>query len=459
MSSPLVVARARRLCCWALLLVVVIALAGAGAAASAEAAGTRGAKKVCVKKKRTANSTRAVRRCTRVPKRFVRPRGLRQQAGPNDVLPLPTDGGLGGPGFNREESAIAWAQSLMGSTAYAWYCQRFVENAFNTSGRYPSAWAAARALGLRGGVAPRGALVFFRPHASNLQYGHVGLSVGGGRMISALSRVSNNSYVSEPYWASLYAGWAPAPGVWPGRDIVPLSPPNNVAPPPPPMSVAWSAPAAEQTLTGVSRLSVNASGASGVAIQAYYATDPDNINTVAWREVGRDTNPSDGFGLDWDTRTLPNQGNAGWGTVNLVAIGLDGNGNMTSTRAYRRVNIDNGVAPPPPAPSVINFTSPSGNPTTVGGTITLSARIPGASGVQFDAYYASNPADINTVAWRGLGRGGAIGDSTWTLGLDTRTIPSQGNAGWGTVNLVAIALDAHGNLTSNRHYWRVDIAN
>jgi hypothetical protein len=225
------------------------------------------------------------------------------------------------------------------------------------------------------------------------------------------------------------------------------------------MSVAWSAPAAEQTLTGVSRLSVNASGASGVAIQAYYATDPDNINTVAWREVGRDTNPSDGFGLDWDTRTLPNQGNAGWGTVNLVAIGLDGNGNMTSTRAYRRVNIDNGVAPPPPAPSVINFTSPSGNPTTVGGTITLSARIPGASGVQFDAYYASNPADINTVAWRGLGRGGAIGDSTWTLGLDTRTIPSQGNAGWGTVNLVAIALDAHGNLTSNRHYWRVDIAN
>lgn len=110
--------------------------------------------------------------------------------------------------------AIAWADRLDGSTRYAWYCERFVENAFGTGGRYETAWDAARALGLHRGAAPRGALVFFHPDPTNHGYGHVGISLGGGRMISALARVMVTSIEHTRYWSRLYAGWAPVPASW-----------------------------------------------------------------------------------------------------------------------------------------------------------------------------------------------------------------------------------------------------
>jgi hypothetical protein len=109
----------------------------------------------------------------------------------------------------------------------------FVENAFNTSGRYASAWAAARALGLHGGVAPAGALVFFKPDSSNEGYGHVGISLGGGNMVSALSSVQDTNIFASSYWRALYAGWAYAPPSWPGRNIIPVAPPSQTTSPAP----------------------------------------------------------------------------------------------------------------------------------------------------------------------------------------------------------------------------------
>lgn len=110
--------------------------------------------------------------------------------------------------------AIAWAERLDGSRRYAWYCERFVENAFGTGGLYETAWDAGLALGLHDGAAPRGALVFFRPDPTNHGYGHVGISLGQGRMISALARVMVTSIAHSRYWSRLYAGWAPVPASW-----------------------------------------------------------------------------------------------------------------------------------------------------------------------------------------------------------------------------------------------------
>lgn len=105
--------------------------------------------------------------------------------------------------------ALSWALGKVGSQDWNQMCERFVENAFGTTGRYASAKdAAASLLSRAGGTladAPRGALVFFRPDRSNSNYGHVGISLGGGSFVSATSRgVSVDG--ATPYWSNLYQG-------------------------------------------------------------------------------------------------------------------------------------------------------------------------------------------------------------------------------------------------------------
>lgn len=52
---------------------------------------------------------------------------------------------------------------------------------------------------------------------------------------------------------------------------------------------------------------------------AYYATDPNDINTVAWRHVCWAQRVDDAWICDWDLAQVPDQGNAGWGTVAISA--------------------------------------------------------------------------------------------------------------------------------------------
>jgi len=111
--------------------------------------------------------------------------------------------------------------------------------------------------------------------------------------------------------------------------------------PAPTPTVTFVSPDDHTTVKGTVRLVANASAASGVEWQAYYAIDPTNPETVAWRAIGRDTTAADGFGLDWDTLKIHNQGSGAQGTVNIVAIALDADGALTSARDYRRVNIVN----------------------------------------------------------------------------------------------------------------------
>jgi surface antigen len=296
-----------------------------------------------------------------------------------------------------------------------------------------------------------GAIAVYQPGSYGAYYpwGHVAVvtAVQGSSV-----QISEASY---PYDNIIYRGR------WTGVVSVQFIHRKGAPPPQAPQpSVQFVSPAQGQILSGIVTLVANASNASGVEFDAYYATDPTNINSVGWHKLGVASNAGGTtWSMPFDTRSIPNQGNAGWGTVNVVAIPLDGSGNQTAAPDYRLVTIENSTPPPPPPATVIDFTSSSPQPTTVNGTITLSARYPEAGGIEFDAYYATDPNNINTTGWHALGRGTNIGNGTWTLGFDTHAIPTQGNVGWGTVNLVAIVVDGGGHLTATRYYWRVTIVN
>lgn len=124
---------------------------------------------------------------------------------------------------SKASKAVAWGNSMMGSTAYNGWCERFVENAYGTSGKYASALAAFNALKAAGTMKytttniPAGSLVFSRNDWDG-GYGHVMIARGDGTFINPAStvRVSNNPAggTTNQY---RFLGWSPAPAGWPGR--------------------------------------------------------------------------------------------------------------------------------------------------------------------------------------------------------------------------------------------------
>lgn len=99
------------------------------------------------------------------------------------------------------EGAIAWALGKVGVTDYAFLCYAFVEDAYEfgngivLDGQGSTAGEAADAYGARGcrGVPPRGAYVFYDCFGTlkgeYRNWGHVGLSLGDGRVIHAWDQV------------------------------------------------------------------------------------------------------------------------------------------------------------------------------------------------------------------------------------------------------------------------------
>lgn len=116
----------------------------------------------------------------------------------------------------REDNAVNWARSQLGSTAWNGLCDRFVANAYGKArSGYATAAAHYRDLQQRGLVhsdsnIPYGALAF---SAGNSAAGHVMLSLGGGRFITTAERVKE---VSLSYGGT-YWGWSWANPEWPGR--------------------------------------------------------------------------------------------------------------------------------------------------------------------------------------------------------------------------------------------------
>ena len=291
------------------------------------------------------------RGCVTVPKSVKRPARVDQQG--SDALTPPdvaNGGGLGGGPGNHRAAALEWARTQRGLGQWAWRCERFVEEAYGTRQRFDTAAAAARSHDLQLHrepitAAPAGTLVYFAADRYNQGYGHVGLSLGNGKMISALTTVTTTDVAHSPYWRHLYLGWADAPDSWPGR----IPPPPGPTMTDPTVSVRLTAPAFGQTIAGTVALIATTSGpVGGVALDAYYADNPLNPLTANWHALGTATRQDDSWALEWNTQAVPNQG-----TVNVAAIALNASGQRTGTRDYRRLSVDNtaAVAPPPIVPA------------------------------------------------------------------------------------------------------------
>lgn len=328
---------------------------------------------------------RGKRPCLRAPRWMVRPPGRSQQAGPNNLLQYAAGEGLGGGGEvdDRGENAIFWARGFRKDAAYAWRCERFVENAFNETEKFLSAAEAQVKLGVTRTEAPRGSLVYFRPADWNRRLGHVGIALGNGRMISAFNRVVETNYKSDPILSQDYAGWVVAPPDWSGRLALRNAPNPGLEPSPespggsqpgpgqapqqgqaaPEPSVTLTSPSAGSTLTGVVTLTASTENASGVEFDAYYATDPSNANSLGWHKLGEANNVGAArWSMPYDTRAIPDQGDPAWSTVNVMAVALDAAGNPTAARQYQRVDVSN----PPPAPKSVAHYNCAGTPNAFG---------------------------------------------------------------------------------------------
>ncbi len=130
-------------------------------------------------------------------------------------------------------AALDWAQTKLGDPGYAGRCYAFCEDAYELGGgiildgQGTTAWEAACAYQARDrtrGIPPRGAYVFYECYGplkgeapqKVRNWGHVGLSLGDGRVIHAWNVVRMDGYLDiprldpAPGWSpAVYAGWAP----------------------------------------------------------------------------------------------------------------------------------------------------------------------------------------------------------------------------------------------------------
>lgn len=116
---------------------------------------------------------------------------------------------LASPGDGTAEGAIEWFEQNAGDTSYEGLCEKAVENAWGTTGVWPSAiahWQGAIDAGKahEGDTnPPKGAFVYW----NTSEYGHVGIADGNGGFYSssidgALGHADDLSYFGN------YLGWS-----------------------------------------------------------------------------------------------------------------------------------------------------------------------------------------------------------------------------------------------------------
>ena len=145
---------------------------------------------------------------------------------------------------------------------------------------------------------------------------------------------------------------------------------DGTTPPP-----GWQSPASGAVLTGVVDFVFQPfPDVDAVNFSAYYATDPNDVHTVAWRPVGAGARQSNGtWSVSWNSAQIPDQGNAGWGTVN-VAAGSSKQGTPVNPTCYRLYSTKNNVAPPAPAKALVCTYSPHPMPLDKQVTVDITAK-------------------------------------------------------------------------------------
>lgn len=127
--------------------------------------------------------------------------------------------------------ALQWAADRLGSRDYAFKCLAFVEDAYELGndiwldGQGCTAKEAADAYRTQdcGEIPPAGAFVFYDCWGTleddHRNWGHVGLSTGGGQVIHAWGEVRRDDYrtvqeLDAPGWTKPKCiGWVPAPAI------------------------------------------------------------------------------------------------------------------------------------------------------------------------------------------------------------------------------------------------------
>lgn len=136
------------------------------------------------------------------------------------------------------EGAVAWALSKLGVTDYAALCYAFVEYAYELGngiildglGRTAKEAADAYGADQNSGMPPRGAYVFYSClgtlKGEYQDWGHVGLSLGDGKVIHAWDRVRIDDVrgveelVPAPgFEKSRYIGWTPVEKILKGMTV------------------------------------------------------------------------------------------------------------------------------------------------------------------------------------------------------------------------------------------------
>lgn len=136
------------------------------------------------------------------------------------------------------EGAIAWALDKLGVTNYAGLCYAFVEDAYEfgngivLDGQGCTAKEAADAYGAAdsSGQPPTGAYVFYNClgtlNGEHRNWGHVGLSLGDGRVIHAWDRVRIDDLRDVEELAPApgferpqYIGWTPVERILQGMTV------------------------------------------------------------------------------------------------------------------------------------------------------------------------------------------------------------------------------------------------
>ncbi len=376
-------------CALTALALFAVAIVGGGPAKAARAVTTATAARSGRKKPYCIG--RIKHHCVKVPKAARRPVGVDEQGPDNPRPDTPDAGGVGGGGGEPGEfrtGAVAWATEQLGRSEWHWYCERFAETAFGqTDSVFASAAEAQARLQLHtsGTIrsAPAGSLVYFAPDVANHQHGHVGISLGHGRMISALKTVTITNLNASPYWRQAYVGWADAPTTWPGR--IPPAPVqrqvfDRTA------NVIITAPSPASIQSGTIALRADAGDVGGVAFDAYYASNPAAPSTRAWHAIGLARSIGNGgWELSWNTMGVPDQGDAVTSTVNVAAIALTTAGQRTNVQDYRRIVINNSAPAPPPSPPTTTPSPPPGSasyPETTGGVANTWSNPQNAGGTQ-----------------------------------------------------------------------------
>jgi len=125
--------------------------------------------------------------------------------------------------LSKVNKVIDWAENQKDKTNWYGYCTAFVQDSFKTYFRFGSANALMNYLigsnlfcSDKSVIPPTGTLVFFSAIEPYKKYGHVGISVGDGKVIHSYDKVRTDSIntIENLNYIDSYLGWAYPPKEW-----------------------------------------------------------------------------------------------------------------------------------------------------------------------------------------------------------------------------------------------------